>query len=266
MERKKPLSIALTIAGSDSGGGAGIQADLKTFEAFGVFGASVITAVTAQNTRRVLKSFYLPPSLVEKQMDAVISDLKPEAAKTGMLGSAGIIKAVAQKVKKWGLSKLVVDPVMFATSGDSLLEPKAVKILKEELLPLALVVTPNLAEAAQLSGFPVESWQEMQEAARQIRRMGPSYVVIKGGHRPSDANDLFYDGSKMITLSSPVLTGKKLHGTGCAFSAAITAGLARGDSPAAAIKAAKAFMIRALKNPLKPGRGAYTLNWRSGAV
>ena len=256
--------MALTIAGSDSGGGAGIQADIKTFEFFGVFAATVLTAVTAQNTRAVLHALNLSPSLVRKQMDAVIPDLQPRAVKTGMLGNAGIIRAVAERIRKFRISKLVVDPVMVASSGDILLEPQAVGVLIEELLPLALVVTPNLPEAAKLAGFPVRDREEMKKAALQIRRMGPTCVVIKGGHRTSDADDIFYDGNEMVTLSSPILTEKRLHGTGCAFSAAVAAGLALGNPPLGAVRAAKKFIMKALKNPFHPGRGAYTLNWHSG--
>ncbi|MDP8275348.1 MAG: bifunctional hydroxymethylpyrimidine kinase/phosphomethylpyrimidine kinase [Candidatus Euphemobacter frigidus] len=248
------------MAGSDSGGGAGIQADLKTFQVLGVFGASAITAVTAQNTRGVKEIFTLSPALVEKQIDAVMEDIAPQAVKVGMLGEASIIEAVARKAKEYAIERLVVDPVMVASSGAPLLDPAAVGILKSRLLPLALVVTPNLAEAGSLAGFPVSTRQTMEKAARVIREMGPRYVVIKGGHRSRDADDLFFDGREAFFLRSPRFTGKKLHGTGCTFSAAITAGLARGLSPRRAITEAKSFMMEVLKNPLKPGHGAYTPN------
>jgi len=253
--------VALTIAGSASGGGAGIQADLKAFSALGVYGATVLTAVTAQNTRRVAASFCLSPSLVASQLDAVLSDLRPGAVKTGMLGTAGIIRAVARKLQEAKIGNLVVDPVMAATSGDSLLEEKAVSVLVEKLFPLALVVTPNLEEASRLAGFPVRSRREMARAARLIAGMGPAFVLIKGGHRRRDADDLLYDGEKFHVLASPRLTKEKIHGTGCTFSAAIAAALARGKSPPAACALAKKFIMKGLKNPLRPGRGASTVNW-----
>ncbi len=254
------LPTALTIAGSDSGGGAGIQADLKTFQTLGVFGTSAITAVTAQNTDRVSGVYVLTPEMVSEQIEAVMEDISPSAVKTGMLADAVIIDAVARKMEQYKIEKLVVDPVMVATSGDSLLDPDAVVLLKERLLPLALVVTPNLAEAGALAGFPVNSREEMEAAARIIRDMGPRYVVVKGGHRERDADDLVFDGEEMIYLRSRRITSKKMHGTGCTFSAAITAGLSRGLSPNEAIANAKAFMIKVLQNPLTPGHGALVAN------
>lgn len=254
------LPIALTIAGSDSGGGAGIQADLKTFQVLGVFGTSAITAVTAQNTDRVSGVFVLTPEMVAEQIEAVMEDISPAAVKTGMLGDGAIIEAVVRKVEQYKIERLVVDPVMVATSGDSLLDPDAVVLLKERLLPVALIVTPNLAEAGVLAGFPVNSRPEMEEAARLIRDMGPRYVVIKGGHRKRDADDLVFDGEEMIYLRSRRITNKKVHGTGCTFSAAITAGLARGLSPNEAIAGAKSFIIKALTHPLNPGQGALVAN------
>jgi len=254
------LPTALTIAGSDSGGGAGIQADLKTFQALGVFGTSAITAVTAQNTGRVSGVYFLAPEMVSEQIEAVMEDISPSAVKTGMLANAVIIDAVSRKMEQYKIEKLVVDPVMVATSGDSLLDPAAVILLKERLLPLALVVTPNLAEAGALAGFPVNSREEMEAAARIIRGMGPRYVIVKGGHRERDSDDLVFDGEEMVYLRSRRITSKKVHGTGCTFSAAITAGLSRGLSPNEAIANAKAFMIKVLQNPLTPGHGALVAN------
>jgi hydroxymethylpyrimidine/phosphomethylpyrimidine kinase len=218
------LPTALTIAGSDSGGGAGIQADLKTFQAMGVFGTSAITAVTAQNTDRVAGVFVLTPEMVAEQIEAVMEDISPAAVKTGMLADAVIIDAVAGKVEQYNIKQLVVDPVMVATSGTTLIDPNAVGILTDRLLPLALVVTPNLAEAGALAGF------------------------------------LIYDGEEMHYLRSPRLTDRKVHGTGCTFSAAITAGLALGLSPNEAIAEAKSFIIKVLTHPLNPGQGAATPN------
>ncbi len=261
---RKPLAKALTIAGSDSGGGAGIQADLKTFSALGVFGASALTAVTAQDTRGVREVFLLPPRLVGGQIDAVCSDIVPAAVKTGMLGGAGIVEMAARKAAEYGIVNLVVDPVMAATSGDRLLDDRAADTLKELLLPRALIVTPNLDEAEILAGFPARDRRSMRRAARAIRLLGPRYVVIKGGHRTRDADDLFFDGERMIFLSSPRLTGERLHGTGCTFSAAITAFLARGFNPPEAVAAAKAFMMAVLENPLHPGRGSAVADWSAG--
>ncbi len=260
----QPLPKALTIAGSDSGGGAGIQADLKTFSALGVFGTTALTAVTAQDTRGVGSVFLLSPKLVGAQIDAVMADIAPAAVKTGMLGGAGIVEMTARKVAEHRIVKLVVDPVMAATSGDSLLNDKAAAGLKDLLLPRALIVTPNLDEAEILAGFPVRDRKSMKRAARVIRSLGPRCVVIKGGHRTKDADDLFFDGEKMTFLPSPRLTGETLHGTGCTFSAAITAFLARGFDPPAAVASAKAFMLAVLENPLRPGRGAAVADWSAG--
>ncbi len=255
------LLKALSIAGSDSGGGAGIQADLKTFFSLGVFGTTALTAVTAQDTRGVRAVSLLSPELVGEQIDAVMNDLAPAAVKTGMLGGAEIIKMVVRKVAEYHITRLVIDPVMVASSGDSLLRPDAEETLKKLLLPAALVVTPNLDEAAILAGFPVSDRRSMRRAARVIHSLGPRCVVIKGGHRLRDADDLFFDGREMTFLPSPRLTGEKLHGTGCTFSAAITAFLARGFAPLAAVADAKGFMIAALENPLYPGRGAAVADW-----
>ncbi|MFH1037171.1 MAG: bifunctional hydroxymethylpyrimidine kinase/phosphomethylpyrimidine kinase [PVC group bacterium] len=252
---------ALTIAGSDSGGGAGIQADLKTFQSLGVFGAAAITSVTAQNTRGVSSVFLLPPEMVEKQIDAVMTDIVPFAVKTGMLGNAGIIAAVVEKLKEYAIELLVVDPVMIATSGDRLLEEAAIGVMRERLLPLALVATPNLDEAGVLAGFPVTGLRTMEKAARVIRDRGPRYVVITGGHRRGDADDLLFDGREMTLLKSPRLTSHPLHGTGCTFSAAVTAGLARGMTPYQAVVGAKSYMKKVLKKPSSPGKGSYVVNW-----
>lgn len=258
------LPKALTIAGSDSGGGAGVQADLKTFSALGVYGAVVLTAVTAQDTRRVRAVSLLAPELVGEQIDAVMNDIAPAAVKTGMLGGAGIIEMVAGKVAEYRISRLVVDPVMAATSGDSLLRKSAMGKLKALLLPSALVVTPNLREAAILAGFPVSDRRSMRRAARAIHSLGPRCVVIKGGHRLRDADDLFFDGRKMTFFPSPRLAAENLHGTGCTFSAAIAAFLARGFPPPEAVAFAKRYMIAVLSRPLHPGRGSAVADWAAG--
>ena len=250
-----PVARALSIAGSDSGGGAGIQADLKTFSALGVFGMTAITAVTAQNTREVTGIVELPPEMVARQIDAVVSDIGVDATKTGMLSSAAIIEAVADRVRHHRLTRLVVDPVMIAKSGAALLRPEAVDALRRLILPLALVVTPNLPEAASLCGRPIGTAAEMDEAARRIAEFGPRCVVVKGGHLEGAAVDVVYDGHRLERLETPRIATRHTHGTGCVFSAAITAGLARGQAPADAIRAAKTFITGAIEHALPLGGG-----------
>ena len=231
---------ALTIAGSDSGGGAGIQADLKTFSAFRVFGMSVITAVTAQNSLGVQGVENLPPAFVALQLHSVLSDFGAGAAKCGMLSTAPIIEAVAATLADDPIEKLVVDPVMVAKSGDVLLRPDARQALIERVLPLALVVTPNLPEAESLAGIPVASRPDMEEAARRIHRLGPRYVLVKGGHLKGDAIDLLWNGKAFTAFRAPRIDSGNTHGTGCTLSAAIAAGLARGQAIGDAIRDAKA--------------------------
>ncbi|MGH2460639.1 MAG: bifunctional hydroxymethylpyrimidine kinase/phosphomethylpyrimidine kinase [Chloroflexota bacterium] len=246
---------ALTIAGSDSGGGAGIQADLKTFAALGVYGTSVITAITAQNTRGVLGVQDIEPALVAAQIDAVVEDIGADAAKTGMLSSAPIVETVAARIRHHRLEKLVVDPVMIAKSGDALLRPEAVVALRDLLLPLALVVTPNLPEAETLVGRHLETDPDLRAAAEAIARLGPRYVVIKGGHRSGDADDLIFDGQEFLTLHAARIATPHTHGTGCTFSAAIAAGLASGMEPVAAIGAAKEYLTGAIAHAYAIGAG-----------
>jgi hydroxymethylpyrimidine/phosphomethylpyrimidine kinase len=236
----------LTIAGSDSGGGAGIQADLKTFAAHGVYGTSAITAVTAQNTLGVYGVAEIDPALVAGQIDAVLGDIGTHAAKTGMLSSAAIIEAVADRVRFHRIEKLVVDPVMVAKSGHALLRPEAVAALKTSLLPLALVVTPNLPEAETLVGRRIESEEDAREAARAIHGLGARAVVVKGGHRAGDADDLLYDGATFQVLRAARIDTPHTHGTGCTFSAAIAANLAKGMDLTAAVGAAKEYLTGAI--------------------
>lgn len=205
---------ALTIAGSDSGGGAGIQADLKTFAALGVYGASVLTAITAQNTRGVTAIHEIPPDVVTAQIRAVLDDIGADAVKTGMLSSSAIIAAVSGEMRRYGVVRLVVDPVMVAKSGDHLLRPEAVRALREELLPLAYVVTPNLAEAEVLVGAPLPDEAALHDAARRIHAMGARHVVIKGGHRPGPAVDLLFDGHAFREFSAERMDTPHTHGTG----------------------------------------------------
>jgi hydroxymethylpyrimidine/phosphomethylpyrimidine kinase len=257
---------ALTIAGSDSGGGAGIQADLKTFTAFGVYGTSVITAITAQNTVGVRAIHEVPADVVAAQIDAVLEDIGSDAAKTGMLSSVAIIEAVADRLRAHSVATLVVDPVMVAKSGDTLLRPEAVRALIELLLPLAVVVTPNAPEAGVLSGVDVRDAESAREAARRIHALGPKMVIVKGGHLDGDrSDDLLFDGRAFEILSGRRIDTPHTHGTGCTFSAAITACLARGMEPAAAAREARAFLQGAIEHaePLGAGHGPVNHFWRS---
>ena len=246
---------ALTIAGSDSGGGAGIQADLKTFSAFRVFGMSVLTAVTAQNSLGVQGVENLPPAFVARQLRSVMEDFGADAAKCGMLSTAPIIEAVAAELGPCRIEKLVVDPVMVAKSGDRLLQPDARAALTDRILPLALLVTPNLPEAEVLAGIPVAEPEDMEEAARRIHAMGPRYVLVKGGHLKGDATDILWNGREFTRFTAARIDSTNTHGTGCTFSAAITAGLARGQALGDAIRAAKAYVTRAIREGFKAGRG-----------
>jgi len=246
---------ALTIAGSDSGGGAGIQADLKTFSAFRVFGMSVITAVTAQNSLGVQGVENLPPAFVARQLRSVLEDFGADAAKCGMLSTAPIIEAVAAELSAHRIEKLVVDPVMVAKSGDQLLQPEARAALADRILPLALLVTPNLPEAEVLAGMRVAETEDMEEAARRIHLMGARYVLVKGGHLKGDATDLLWNGREFTRFSTPRIDSQNTHGTGCTFSAAIAAGLARGQALGDAIRSAKAYVTRAIREGFQAGRG-----------
>ena len=255
------IATAMTIAGSDSGAGAGIQADLKTFAALGVYGTSVISAVTAQNTESVLAIAEVPEEVVIHQIDGVLDDIGAHAVKTGMLSSASIIEVVADRIDAWGIANLVVDPVMVAKSGDALLQPNAIRSMVKQLLPLALVVTPNLPEAEVLAKIHILSDGDAERAARIIGEMGPRYVVVKGGHRGGDeATDLVYDGSSVERLSSPWIETSNTHGTGCTFSAAIAGYLARGQSAPEAIRRAKRYLMQALTHSYAIGGGHSPVN------
>jgi hydroxymethylpyrimidine/phosphomethylpyrimidine kinase len=238
---------AMTIAGSDSGGGAGIQADLKTFAALGVYGTSVITAVTAQNTRQVLAVAEVPEEVIALQIDGVLEDIGADAVKTGMLSAPSIVDVVADRLEAWGIPNLVVDPVMVAKSGDHLLQPAAVTAVKRALLPLTLIVTPNVPEAEVLSGRDIASPADAREAAKAIAALGPAFVVVKGGHLPGAPVDLVYDGTAFTEFAGERIETRNTHGTGCTFSAAIAALLAKGWPPLAAIGGAKTFLTAALR-------------------
>lgn len=246
---------ALTIAGSDSGGGAGIQADLKTFAALGVYGTSAITALTAQNTLGVQGVYPVDPEFVGQQIDSIMSDIGADAAKTGMLFSAEIIQVVAARVQRWNIQQLVVDPVMVAKSGDRLLREDAIDALKRELLPLALVITPNLGEASVLTGMEVRDKPTMEQAARALHALGTPIVVIKGGHLADSADDLVYDGTTMHWLPAEHIDTLHTHGTGCTFAAAIAAFLAQGHPPLEAIARAKDYLTAALRAAQPIGTG-----------
>jgi hydroxymethylpyrimidine/phosphomethylpyrimidine kinase len=255
MKRTDPQPVALTIAGSDSGGGAGVQADLKTFEAHGVFGASAITAITAQNTVEVRRIDVLSPEAVTAQIEAVLEDLPVRAAKTGMLARAEIVRAV---VRAWGARPgvpLVVDPVMVSKGGAVLLDDAATAAVRDLLLPLAAVVTPNLPEAAHLLGSaPIGDRRAMGEAARAIHAMGPRVVIVKGGHLAGRPVDVVFDGASEWEVSAERVDTRHTHGTGCTFSAAIAARLALGDDVETAIRGARAYLQGAIVHA--PGLGA----------
>ncbi len=254
------LPVALTIAGSDPSGGAGIQADLKTFHQFGVYGASVLTLLTVQNTRRVDEVDVLMPEFVIAQLDAVLEDLKPGAAKTGALGDARVIEAVARRAADFQFP-LVVDPVMISKHGSLLLPAEAVTALRELLLPLAWLVTPNLHEAAVLAGFEVSNEQEMLRAAGAIGRLGPANVLIKGGRLAGESVDLLWRrDSEPIRFSAPHLETRQTHGSGCAYAAAITALVARGHELPQAIDQAKRFIHEAIRTAPGLGGGNGPLN------
>jgi len=241
-------AVAVTIAGSDSGGGAGIQADLKTFSALGVYGASVITALTAQNTVGVTAIHDVPPDFVTAQIDAVFSDLAVDAVKIGMLARTGVIEAVAAGLDRWRPANVVLDPVMVATSGDKLLAPDAIATLRRELLRRARVVTPNLPEAAALLDADVAASEtEMQVQAERILALGAQAVLIKGGHGTGAVStDFLFDGSSVTRLSVPRIATRNTHGTGCTLSSAIAAGLAKGQNLADAVRDAKAYVTAAI--------------------
>ena len=271
------MKVAMTVAGSDSGGGAGIQADLKTFAALKVYGASAITALTAQNTQGVEGVYQVPPSFVAEQMEAVLKDMTVQVLKTGMLSNQAVIEEVAGVYRRWGLSCLVLDPVMVAKSGDMLLEKSAVNTLREKLFPLAIVITPNLNEAGVLIEEKVDTMDKMKDAARKLHRMGPTYVVVKGGHlldEGEDINrkvndkhtekkevvDLIYDGNEFVFSRIPWVDTFNTHGTGCTYAAAAAAYLARGREIISALRGAHHYVQRALIYSQNPGKGAGPLH------
>jgi hydroxymethylpyrimidine kinase/phosphomethylpyrimidine kinase len=249
------LKKVLTIAGSDSGGGAGIQADIKTITALGGFGMSVITALTAQNTLGVQGIHEVPIDFVEKQFDSVASDIGIDAAKTGMLSSSDIMRSVAKKIREYGVEKLVVDPVMVAKGGAMLIREEAKKTLIEELLPLSFVVTPNVPEAEELAGIKISSVEGMKKAAKIINQKGSANVFVKGGHMSGEALDILYDGKEFHEFRSERIETTDTHGTGCTLSAAIATGLAQGMGVHDAVKRAKEYITTAIRFSLRIGGG-----------
>jgi hydroxymethylpyrimidine/phosphomethylpyrimidine kinase len=255
MPKQTTVPVALTIAGSDSGGGAGIQADLKTFAAFKTHGTSVITCLTAQNPARVTAVHGCPPLMIRAQLEAIFSEMHPAVAKTGMLFSPAIVSEVADFLKKAPLIPLVVDPVMIATSGAILSKPAAVKALTRQLLPLATVVTPNLPEAEVLTGETINTIEDLRGAARRIYELYDCAALVKGGHLENtrEAVDFLFDGTNEFMLTAPFIRGVATHGTGCAYSAALTAGLARGMNLREAATAAKTYITEAISRSYKAG-------------
>lgn len=261
MQPRSHINIALTIAGSDSGGGAGIQADLKTFHQFGVFGTSVIVAVTAQNTRGVTGIHAMPPEMVDAQVDAVAQDLAPQACKSGMLATAELVKAVARGLKRHALPNYVLDPVMVASSGDRLLDRDAERLITERLVPLATVVTPNLDEAAILVEHEVDTVERMEQAGHELVRRGAKAALIKGGHLAHDVvTDVLVLDGRAQRISNPKIDTTSTHGTGCTLSAAIAAGLAKGRALEHAVQDALMFVHHAMRTAPGLGSGHGPLN------
>ena len=259
MENKIPK--ALTIAGSDSGGGAGIQADIKTFFALGVYGSSVITAITAQNTKEVTAVHNIPLDIIEKQIDAVLSDIGADAVKIGMLSNSDIIKTVAKKLKEYNVNNIVLDPVMVAASGAKLLEDSAIISLKQELIPMALVVTPNIPEAEVLVGKKIKTMDDVKNAAKETLKLGCGSVLMKGGHLNINNNeviDVFYYGKDFIEIKNKRIN-KIGHGTGCTLSSAIAANIAKGQELKEAVKNAISYVHNALEQGFKVGEMNYVL-------
>ena len=256
---RAPLRV-LTIAGSDSGGGAGIQADMRTFALLGIHSLVAVTAVTVQNSVGVKGFHEIPVDIVAGQIEAVATDIGVQAAKTGMLSSSTIIEAVAESVREHRIARLVVDPVMVAKGGARLLRDDAVDALRRLIVPLATVITPNLPEAEVLLGRAIASLDERRQAARELVAMGARIAVVKGGHAEGDVTDVYFDGDRMVELPGERVATPNTHGSGCVFSAAIAAGLARDEDPLDAVTAAKRFISKAIEASLELGRGHGPVN------
>ncbi len=261
----KTVPRVLTIAGSDSGGGAGIQADIKVITCLGGFAMSAITALTAQDTCGVWGVHPVPPDFVAQQIEVCLEDIGADAAKTGMLCNAAIVRAVARALRNIKVPNLVVDPVMFSKSGHSLLDEEGRTAVREEILPLAAVVTPNIPEASSLAGMEVSGPEQMRRAAEAILQLGPDAVVVKGGHLAGKALDILYDGERFIELTAPRLNQRNTHGTGCAFSAALATELGRGLALEEAARRAKRFITEAIRSGFGFGKGCGPTNPLAGA-
>ncbi len=249
------MKKALSIAGSDSGGGAGIQADIKTFSALGVYATTAVTAITAQNTLGVSAVQLIEPDMVRQQLEAVLSDIGADAIKIGMLGSIVNIEVVSRIMEEYQPDNIVLDPVLYSKTMFPLLQQEAVKILSERLFPLVDFLTPNIPEAELLTGFAIKSIEDMKKAALQLRIMGPKIVLVKGGHFPGKAIDLYFDGKDYILLEEERINTKHTHGTGCTLSSAITAYLAKGFEPLSAVRNAKEYVTQAIAHSLNIGKG-----------
>ena len=258
MKRDNKIKTALTIAGSDPTGGAGFQADLRTFGAMGVHGLSVPSVLTAQNTEGVHGIHELTAEFVSQQLDVLLQDITPDAIKTGMLYSSDIIEIVASKIKEYQLKNLVIDPVTVSSTGVRLLEEKGLDILKNKLFPMSAVITPNIYEASVLIGMKIETEEDMKSAAIKLKGFGPDAVVVTGGHLKSKASDLFFDGEEFLTIGNELLDGE-FHGTGCMFSSVIAACLALDHTPKEAFIKAKDFVLNAVKNAVSIGKGMKVL-------
>ncbi len=245
----------LTIAGSDSCGGAGIQADLKTFSAIGVFGMSVVTAVTAQNSQGVFAVEDISPDMIKKQIEVIFDDISVDGVKIGMVSKVETIKTIAKTLNKYSVENLVMDPVMISKSGFHLLRPEAEKALIEYLLPITMMATPNLAEAEVITGLKVTTPKEMEKAAKEIHKMGPEYVLVTGGHLETEAMDVLYDGTDFTYYKSTKIITENTHGTGCTLSSAIAAYLGKGFSVTRAVSKAKDYITAAIKKSFPVGEG-----------
>lgn len=250
------MKKVLSIAGSDCSGGAGIQADLKTFSAHGVFGMSVITSVVAENTYRVIDIQNIDPKVIEEQINAVFEDIYPDAVKIGMLSSKEGMLAVANRLKEWKPDNIVVDPVMYAKNGAPLMDPESIDTLISEIVPLADLITPNIPEAEKMAGITISTHKDMEKAGQLIKDMGCLAVLIKGGHSDGDATDILFDGKEYYYLTSPRIDTKNTHGTGCTYSSAIASNLANGMSLFESVENAKRYITTAITHSLDFGKGS----------
>lgn len=266
------MKKVLTIAGSDSSGGAGIQADLKAFSAQGTFGMSVITAVTAQNTQGVFAVQDITPEVIKKQIEAIFDDIQVDAVKIGMVSQIDTIKTIAEQLKMFKPQNVVIDPVMVSKSGYHLLNPEAKEALIKELLPLADLTTPNIPEAEVITGMTIDNYEDMEKAAAIIYSMGAKNVLMKGGHLQGDSTDILFDGKNYVYLETPRIVTKNTHGTGCTLSSAIAANLAKSQTIVEAVTAAKEYITTAIEHSLSIGKGVgptnhfYTLYKKAGML